>query len=318
MSCCLTFGSSRQSLKTVTVSAGISSSAVSNPFRESLQNKAAAVAAAVSATAAAAVRGRNSKTTKISSRDSRERGRNQKFVTNRAGKNPSHPRTWYYNGCKTRKDAFLLRKHLRCGAMHEMSTAPRLPPTPLISSPPVPTPPPLPSSYPPPPPHLRLNHASWRSKTDSHSRCASAFSLGPLPSPVASAAKKSPALRAASTTAAVAVRWRITNAAQSLSLLTSFPPQAKARAVWDTQRLVYSGGYVAAFPRGNTKGEERGARGGGRGGVYSVCAWPQLYDLRPSHSYDAGTEHVGFSPTRQTLLAPSTKRREVFGESHEG
>ena len=31
-----------------------------------------------------------------------------------------------------------------------------------------------------------------------------------------------------------------------------------------------------------------------------------------------GTEHVGFSPTRQTLLAPSAKRREVFDESYEG
>ena len=40
--------------------------------------------------------------------------------------------------------------------------------------------------------------------------------------------------------------------------------------------------------------------------------------IRPSHTYSAGTERVGFSPTRQTLLAPSAKRREVFGESHEG
>ncbi|CAN0487828.1 unnamed protein product [Laminaria digitata] len=38
----------------------------------------------------------------------------------------------------------------------------------------------------------------------------------------------------------------------------------------------------------------------------------------PSHPYNAGTEHVVFSPTRQTLLAPSANRREVFGESHEG
>ena len=30
-----------------------------------------------------------------------------------------------------------------------------------------------------------------------------------------------------------------------------------------------------------------------------------------------GTEHVGFSPNRQALLAPSEKRREVLGESHE-
>ena len=33
--------------------------------------------------------------------------------------------------------------------------------------------------------------------------------------------------------------------------------------------------------------------------------------------YNDGAEHVGFSPTRQTLLAPSVKRREVFGKSHE-
>ena len=39
---------------------------------------------------------------------------------------------------------------------------------------------------------------------------------------------------------------------------------------------------------------------------------------RPSHPYYAETEHVGFSPTRQTLLAPSAKRRQLFGESHEG
>ena len=31
-----------------------------------------------------------------------------------------------------------------------------------------------------------------------------------------------------------------------------------------------------------------------------------------------GTEHVGFSPTRQTLLALSAKRREVLGGLHEG
>ena len=42
------------------------------------------------------------------------------------------------------------------------------------------------------------------------------------------------------------------------------------------------------------------------------------YDHRPSHPYNAGTEHVGFSSTRQTWLARSAKRREVFGESHGG
>ena len=39
---------------------------------------------------------------------------------------------------------------------------------------------------------------------------------------------------------------------------------------------------------------------------------------RPSHPYNVGTEQVGFSPTRQALHAPSAKRREVLGGSHEG
>ena len=38
------------------------------------------------------------------------------------------------------------------------------------------------------------------------------------------------------------------------------------------------------------------------------------------YSRGGGTHvmHVGFSPTRQTLLAPSAKPREVLSESHEG
>ena len=55
----------------------------------------------------------------------------------------------------------------------------------------------------------------------------------------------------------------------------------------------------------------------GRGRVYSCYAWPHSYDHGPSHPYNAGTEHVGFSPTRQTLLVPSAKRREILGGSHE-
>ena len=54
-----------------------------------------------------------------------------------------------------------------------------------------------------------------------------------------------------------------------------------------------------------------------RGGVLSFT-WPWSYDPRPSHPYYTGTEHVGFSPTRQTSFPPSAKRREVFGESHKG
>ena len=37
-----------------------------------------------------------------------------------------------------------------------------------------------------------------------------------------------------------------------------------------------------------------------------------------SHPVSAGMEHVGFLPSRQILLGPSAKRREVFGESHGG
>ena len=39
---------------------------------------------------------------------------------------------------------------------------------------------------------------------------------------------------------------------------------------------------------------------------------------RASHPYDAGTKHVGFWPTRQTLLAPSAERREVFASRMKG
>ncbi|CAM9634424.1 unnamed protein product [Sphacelaria rigidula] len=35
-----------------------------------------------------------------------------------------------------------------------------------------------------------------------------------------------------------------------------------------------------------------------------------------SHLHKAGTEHTGFSPARNQ--PPSAKRRDVFGESHEG
>ena len=58
--------------------------------------------------------------------------------------------------------------------------------------------------------------------------------------------------------------------------------------------------------------------GGGGGEVYSSCMAVVVYDHRPSRPCNAGTENVGFSPTRQTSLGRSAKRREVFGESHEG
>ena len=55
----------------------------------------------------------------------------------------------------------------------------------------------------------------------------------------------------------------------------------------------------------------------GRKGMRThVMNSPLSYDHRPSHPHNAGTEHVGFSPTRQALPAPRAKRREAFGESH--
>ena len=56
----------------------------------------------------------------------------------------------------------------------------------------------------------------------------------------------------------------------------------------------------------------------GGGGVVRILRGRGLKDCRPSHAYDAWAEHVGYSPTRQELFAPSAKRREVFGESHAG
>ena len=58
-------------------------------------------------------------------------------------------------------------------------------------------------------------------------------------------------------------------------------------------------------------------QGGGGGGIQLVHDRSRM-TIDPLHPYYAGTEHVGPSPTRQTLLAPRAKRREVFGESHEG
>ena len=55
-----------------------------------------------------------------------------------------------------------------------------------------------------------------------------------------------------------------------------------------------------------------------RVGVLMSCMAVVFQDRRPWRLYNAGTEHVGFSPTRQILLTPSAKHREVLGESNEG
>ena len=54
------------------------------------------------------------------------------------------------------------------------------------------------------------------------------------------------------------------------------------------------------------------------GGGCTHAVHGRIRTTGPSHPKNAGTGHVRFSPTRQILLAPSAKRREVSGESHEG
>ena len=81
--------------------------------------------------------------------------------------------------------------------------------------------------------------------------------------------------------------------------------QTAAHVIWVLQGGQGGGGLLCIL-HVHVHGKENG-------GVYSVCAWPESYGRRPSHPYYAATEHVGFS-TRQTLLAPSAKRREVFGD----
>ena len=53
------------------------------------------------------------------------------------------------------------------------------------------------------------------------------------------------------------------------------------------------------------------------GGTHAMVG-RKSYGHRPSHPCNTGTEHVRLPPTRQILIAPSAKRREVFGESHGG
>ena len=62
-----------------------------------------------------------------------------------------------------------------------------------------------------------------------------------------------------------------------------------------------------------------------REGMYSMSCTAagmcMTIDASRPYVYNGGTEHVGFSPTRRTLLARAKRRgvcREVFGESHEG
>ena len=55
----------------------------------------------------------------------------------------------------------------------------------------------------------------------------------------------------------------------------------------------------------------------GRGGTQFVHGRSRMA-IDPRIPVMPGRSTSGFSPTRQTLLAPSATHRQVFGESHEG
>ena len=79
------------------------------------------------------------------------------------------------------------------------------------------------------------------------------------------------------------------------------------------------GGCRARWGSSHGSGEHSTLGPGGRGVLLFVHGRSRMtVDHRPSHPCNAGMEDVGFTLTRQTLLAPSAKRREVLGESHEG
>ena len=66
--------------------------------------------------------------------------------------------------------------------------------------------------------------------------------------------------------------------------------------------VVIVGGVSGDRGRGEKRRDEEGGRKGGYNHLITNDRTP--YGHRPSHPYNAGKEHVGFSPTRQTLRAP--------------
>ena len=63
--------------------------------------------------------------------------------------------------------------------------------------------------------------------------------------------------------------------------------------------------------------KKNAALGGGVHSVYAHGRSRMAINPRVPNMSGHGT-HVGFTLTRQISLAPTAKRREVFGESHEG
>ena len=68
--------------------------------------------------------------------------------------------------------------------------------------------------------------------------------------------------------------------------------------------------------RGRRRGRGTRGREGVWGRVYSFKGQPQRHARRPSRSYNAGTEHVGFSPIRQASSGRGAKGSSMFVSYH--
>ena len=60
------------------------------------------------------------------------------------------------------------------------------------------------------------------------------------------------------------------------------------------------------------------SRVGGGGRTHAIHGRSRVTIDPSAPAYNAGTEQVGISPTRQTLLVPSAKHREVLDELLKG
>ena len=89
----------------------------------------------------------------------------------------------------------------------------------------------------------------------------------------------------------------------------------RAGISWKKERGSLARWEATAFPSsepfvcigGEEKREEKTVSGDQNEGqsreFTRYHAWPWSYDRRPSHPYNTGTEHVGFSLTRKAVLA---------------
>ena len=74
--------------------------------------------------------------------------------------------------------------------------------------------------------------------------------------------------------------------------------ESSRREMFATPIFLAPTQYIPTVERITSMGKSAQQGGGG----YSLSSWSELYDHRPSHLSNAGTEHVGISPTRQTSL----------------